>query len=134
MYVFDTDVLSGLLRGRLPDGAQERFRGLDRGKRHTTSITVGELFYGALKSSATTRWLKAIEGLLPEFTCLDFDAESARKYAEIRSSLERSGRRLDDPDLRIAAICAARDLILVSSNERHFARVPRLRHENWLRR
>jgi tRNA(fMet)-specific endonuclease VapC len=134
VYVFDTDVLSGLLRGRLPGGAQARLRGLGRSKRYTTSITVGELLYGALKSSATTRWLQAIDALLHEFTCLDFEAESARRYAEIRLFLERSGRRLDDPDLRIAAICTAQDYILVSGNERHFARVPRLRHENWLKR
>lgn len=134
MYVFDTDALSGLLKGRLPEATAKRMGALVREKRYTTAITVGELYYGALRSSATTRWLKAIDDLLPEFTCLDFDAEAARRYGEIRAFLERSGRRLDDPDLRIAAICAAKDQILVSGNERHFARVPGLRYENWLRR
>ena len=134
MYVFDTDVLSGLLKGRLPAAGKERISGLGRDRRHTTAITVGELYYGALRSAATPRWLAAVEELLPEFTCLDFDRESARRYGEIRTFLERSGRRLDDPDLRIAAICVANDQILVSGNERHFARVPGLRYENWLRR
>ncbi|HET6148163.1 MAG TPA: type II toxin-antitoxin system VapC family toxin [Polyangia bacterium] len=133
MYVFDTDVLSGILKGRLPEETRVRIAALDRGKRHTTSITVGELYYGALRSAATTRWLSAIEDLLPEFTCLDFDAAAARGYAEVRSFLERSGRRLDDPDLRIASICAARDQILISGNERHFGRIPRLRYENWMK-
>ncbi len=100
----------------MPESVQSRFRGLGRSKRYTTSITAGELLYGALESSATTRWLEAIEALLTEFTCLDFDAASARSYAEIRRFLERSGRRLDDPDLRIAAICTAQDYILVSGN------------------
>jgi tRNA(fMet)-specific endonuclease VapC len=133
LYVFDTDVLSGLLKRRLPVAAAKRIGALPREKRHTTAITIGELSYGALRSSITTRWLAAIDALLPEFTCLDFDAESARRYGEIRAFLERAGRRLDDPDLRIAAICAAKDQILISGNERHFARVPGLRYENWLR-
>ncbi len=53
-------------------------------------------------------------------------------YAEIRVALEASGQRLDDPDLRIAAICLAHDLTLVTGNVRHFERVPGLRVENWL--
>ena len=134
MFVFDTDVLSGLLKGRLPETARSRLSGLGPDQRHTTAITVGELSYGALRSVATQRWLAASDDLLSEFTCLDFDAESARRYGEIRAFLERGGRRLDDPDLRIAAICVARQQILVSGNERHFNRVPGLRYENWLRR
>jgi tRNA(fMet)-specific endonuclease VapC len=134
LYVFDTDVLSAVLKGRLPDAARARISGLGPEKRHTSAVTVGELYYGALRSSATQRWLAAIDDLLLEFACLDFDADSARRYGELRAFLERSGRRLDDPDLRIAAICLAKDEILVSGNERHFARVPGLRYENWLRR
>ena len=133
MYVFDTDVLSGLLKGRLPEAAKTRIGGLAREKRYTTAITVGELHYSSLRSSAAARWLAAIEDLLSEFSCLDFDAASGRRYGELRSFLERSGRRLDDPDLRIAAICLTSDQILLSGNERHFARVPGLRYENWLR-
>lgn len=131
--MFDTDVLSALLRGRLPETARRKLAALPPERRLTTAISVGELCYGALRSAVTTRWLAIIDELLREFTCLDFDMPSARRYGEIRAHLERVGRRLDDPDLRIAAICAAKDFILVSGNERHFNRVPGLRFENWLR-
>jgi tRNA(fMet)-specific endonuclease VapC len=53
-------------------------------------------------------------------------------YGRLRAQLEREGRRIGEPDLRIAAIALARDLTLVTGNVRHFQRVPDLRIENWL--
>jgi tRNA(fMet)-specific endonuclease VapC len=134
VYIFDTDVLSAMLRGRLPDGARESMRRLDRGRLFTTAVTLGELYFGALRSSVGTKWLAAVEELQTQFAVLPFDTTAARRYGELRAYLERLGRRLDDADLRIAAIASATDRILVSGNERHFARVPRLRYENWLRK
>ncbi len=63
---------------------------------------------------------------------LPFDEPAARTYAELRAELERGGRPLDEPDLRIAAIALSRNLTLVTGNVRHFNRVPSLRVENWL--
>jgi tRNA(fMet)-specific endonuclease VapC len=48
-------------------------------------------------------------------------------------ALERPGKRLDDPDLRIVATVLAHEATLITGNTRHFQRVPGLRHENWLR-
>jgi len=67
-----------------------------------------------------------------DVSILLFDEPAARSYAEIRVELEAAGRRLEDPDIRIAAICLAHDLTLVTGNVRHFERVPGLRVENWL--
>ncbi|HSR22290.1 MAG TPA: hypothetical protein VLW53_01985 [Candidatus Eisenbacteria bacterium] len=50
----------------------------------------------------------------------------------MRADLERSGRPLAEPDLRIAAIALAHDLTLVTGNGRHFSRIPGLRVESWL--
>jgi tRNA(fMet)-specific endonuclease VapC len=61
-----------------------------------------------------------------------FDESAAIIYGGLRADLERSGKRLDDPDLRIASIALSRDLTLVTGNVRHFERVPGLRLENWL--
>jgi tRNA(fMet)-specific endonuclease VapC len=134
VYVFDTDVLSLVMRGALPAWAERRLRAVERERCFTTSVSLGELWYGAIRSGSVARWRDQIEALLREFTCLHFEAEAAQRYAQVRVDLERQGKRLADPDLRIAAICLARDRILVSGNERHFARIPGLRYENWLRR
>jgi len=55
-------------------------------------------------------------------------------YGRLRADLEAKGRRLAEPDLRIASIVLARELVLVTGNVRHFSRVPALKVENWLSR
>lgn len=62
-----------------------------------------------------------------------FDEAAASRYGSLRADLETRGQRLADPDLRIAAIAVARGLKLVTGNVRHFARVPGLAVEDWLR-
>jgi tRNA(fMet)-specific endonuclease VapC len=65
-------------------------------------------------------------------TILPFDDTAAGVYGALRAQLERQGTPLAEPDLRIAAVALANDLILVTGNVRHFARVPGLPIENWL--
>lgn len=81
---------------------------------------------GAKRSSETSRG-----SLLARSRPAAFDEPAARVYAEIRVVLEAVGQRLDDADLRIAAIGLARDFALITGNVRHFERVPGLRVENW---
>jgi tRNA(fMet)-specific endonuclease VapC len=59
---------------------------------------------------------------------------AAEIYGPLRSELGVKGKRLDEPDLRIASIALAHGLILVTGNVRHFDRVPGLTVEDWLRR
>ena len=57
-----------------------------------------------------------------------FDTAAAEIYGSLRSELEVGGKRLDD----IASIVLANGLTVVTSNVRHFGRVPGLSVENWL--
>jgi tRNA(fMet)-specific endonuclease VapC len=50
----------------------------------------------------------------------------------LRADLERQGKRLAEPDLRIGSIALSRDLTLVTGNVRHLKRIPGLIIENWL--
>ncbi|MEI8243391.1 MAG: hypothetical protein WCI17_09010 [bacterium] len=50
----------------------------------------------------------------------------------MRARLEGLGEPLPFPDLQIAAMAMANDLVLVTGNTRHLARVQGLRLENWL--
>lgn len=132
MYVLDTDVISLIMRGRVPEHAEGRLRALRRDQVKTTAVTLGELYYGALRTASAKKWLDAVAVVARTMECLGFDADAAQHYGELRAHLEAKGRRLDDADLRIAAICRSRNQVLVSGNEKHFARVPGLRYENWL--
>src|SRR5260221_6645958 len=120
------------MRGRLPEAALGRLQTLSRDRVKITSITLGELYYGALRTASATKWLAAVSQFRQSIGCLAFDEEAAEHYGELRAHLESRGRRLDDADLRIASICRSTGHVLVSGNAKHFSRVPGLRYENWL--
>lgn len=63
---------------------------------------------------------------------LPFDDLAAERYAQIRHALEKAGTVIGPHDMLIAAICAARGCVLVTSNTREFTRVPGLLMEDWL--
>jgi len=132
MIVFDTDVLSDLMRTRPSRGLLAKLGLTPVAEQATTSITLGEIAYGARKIGKPTLYDRAI-GLLRGVRVLDFDRAAAEHYGALRAQLEQDGLRLADPDLRIAAIATAHDATLVSGNVRHFARVPGLVVEDWLR-
>ncbi len=131
-FCFDTDVLSAFGWPRPPLSLLRRAAALDIEEQSTTSITIGEIAYGLAKRSdpQIVERMRAIVGSLWQIH--GFDAQAAEIYGPLRARLESEGRRLAEPDLRIASIVLALDLTLVSGNARHFARVPGLRFENWL--
>ncbi|OGT25341.1 MAG: hypothetical protein A2Z17_04635 [Gammaproteobacteria bacterium RBG_16_66_13] len=100
----------------------------------TSAITVGEMVYGAHRSPSRDRLLQQLEERVwPNVRVLPFDRPAAETYGRLRAELERVGTPLSEPDLRIAAIALTHDLTVVTGNVRHFARVPGLQVENWLR-
>ena len=131
-YCFDTDVLSATLRADPSLPLVRRLARVPPSTQMTTAITVGELIYGAARRGSPTLTRRVRDLLDAALAILPFDRGAAEVYGELRATLEREGRRLDEPDLRIAAIAVSRDLILVTGNVRHFARVPGLTVENWL--
>ncbi len=132
MYCFDTDTLSAVLRRDPPLDLIRRLAQVAPAEQFTTTITLGELLYGAARrgSPELTRRVREVVALAS--TVLPFDERAAEAYGPLRAELERKGRRLDEPDLRIASIALSRDLTGVSGNVRHFGRVPDLAVENWL--
>lgn len=134
LYVLDTDVVSLLMKGKLAEAVRGRLERLSPDRVATTAITLGELHYGALRSSVPEKWRHAVQELASRIACLPFDRAAAMRYGEVRACLELRGRPVADADLRIAAICLATDRTLVSGNDRHFTRIPGLRYENWTKR
>ena len=133
-YLFDTDILSNLIRP-LPSPLLVRRMALTPVQDQTTSsVNLGELYYGARRLGAGGEGLLArIESrLLPNLEVLPFDAVAARHYGELRAELERAATPIGDADTRIAAIARANGLTVVTANTRYFQRVAGLPIENWL--
>ena len=133
-YLFDTDILSNLLRRAPSPSLLRRLALTPVEEQATSSITVGELYYGARRLAAGGEILvdRIDSTLLPNLAVVPFDVQAARHYGDLRADLERAGTPIGDADMRIAAIARANDLTVVTVNIRHFQRVAGLPVENWL--
>jgi tRNA(fMet)-specific endonuclease VapC len=132
-YCFDTDVLSATMRSDPPLHLIRRLAATPPSQQCITSITLGELVYGAAKAGSDRLAARVRDLVGGAVRVVPFDAVAAEVYGTLRAALEADGRRLAEPDLRIASIALARGHTLVTGNVRHFARVPDLRVEDWLR-
>jgi tRNA(fMet)-specific endonuclease VapC len=97
-----------------------------------SSVVLFELHYGAAKSARPFRnTQRIVDFLAGPIEVLPFDAADVEEAGEIRAALERAGTPIGPYDLLVAAQARYRDALLVTANEREFARVPRLRFEDW---
>ena len=128
-YLLDTDICIYVQRRRSAP-ALARFEALKAGEAVMSTISVGELMFGATKSrdqKTATETIGRFASLIP-IASLPLDA--ATHYGRHRARLERQGTPIGSNDLWIAAHALAADLTLVS-NKREFRRIDGLRIENW---
>ena len=134
MYLLDTDILSNVVKPTPSLALLARLAATPAERLFTSSITLGELVYGAHRLGARgvallSRIQNTVLGARP---VLPFDASAALRYGALRAELERDGIPLGEADLRIASIVLARNLTVVTGNVGHFQRVTGLAVENWL--
>lgn len=96
-----------------------------------STVTLGELFYGAAKSAHMAENLRVVEAFAGRLAVLAYDAGAAMAFGEIRAALERRGKSIGGYDLMIAGHARSQDMTLVTNNEREFGRIEGLRTENW---
>jgi tRNA(fMet)-specific endonuclease VapC len=132
VYCFDTDTLSAAIGREPPLHLIRRLAQVPPAEQATTTINLGELLYGAAKLGSDSLTLRVREVVSRATAIIPFDEAAAEVYGPLRATLEHEGKRIDEPDLRIASIALSRGLTVVTGNVRHFARVPGLDVENWL--
>jgi tRNA(fMet)-specific endonuclease VapC len=95
-------------------------------------VVLYELRYGAAKSANRLRASRHIaEFLSGPVQVLDFEAHDAEEAGDIRAALEHAATPIGPYDVLIAAQARRRGAMLVTANRREFARVPRLKTEDW---
>ena len=106
MFLFDTDIISHIISKNPSSVLCNRLNEIPPEYQFTTTITVGELIYGAYKNSLKKDVLleKLSNMVWPNIKVLSFDKPSAYVYGELRAEMERKGTPIGEPDLRIAAI------------------------------
>ncbi len=95
-----------------------------------SSTVLGELYYGALKSTRMIENLKKIADFAVSCTTLACDAETAEEYGRIKAELTRKGKLIPENDIWIAAVARQYDLTIVTKDE-HFGYVENLKISNW---
>ena len=126
-FLLDSNAVIALLKGRATVMSRLRqYQPVDFG---IPAIVAHELFYGAYKGQRVADNLARVDAL--QFEVLDFDREDARQAGELRALLAAAGTPIGPYDVLIAGQALARDLCLVTHNQREFQRVPGLRIEDW---
>ena len=130
-YMLDTNICIYVNKNRPPE-IRETFN-LHAGQICISSVTWGELVYGAEHSARPEENLAVIEGMSARLEVLAFETHDANHFGQIRSELYRIGNPIGPYDMMIAGHARARGLVLVTNNLREFERMPGLRTENWVR-
>ena len=133
-YMLDTDICSYVIRSRearLLRTMQTRARsgvGIC-----ISAITYAELKLGAQRSASVDRHAEAIRSFCDRLTqVLAWERPAADEFARIQAELLSEGTLIGNNDAMIAAHALSIGCILVTNNQRHFAKVPGLDLENWI--
>lgn len=130
MILLDTDVCIAILRGN-NNVIQKRKKENDHIA--ISFLTVGELFYGAYKSTGVENNLIQIEKFLLTIKIIQSDYEIMRIFGELKSKLVQKNLILPDADIIIAATSLSKCKKLITGNIDHFKRIDELKIENWIR-
>ena len=96
-----------------------------------SSLTVFELWRGAIRCAKTEQEKKKIDLLLDSFVVYPLNSEVAKKAAEIEAELLESGHMLELEDILIAATALVKNMPLLTRNVKHFQRIKGLEIEEY---
>ncbi len=125
-YLVDTNIVVAWFAGERP--LLDRFEAA--AEVNASVVTLGELVYGAMKSSRPRENLQRLEQLRNTVALLRCDAETARRYGELKDELRRKGRPIPENDIWIAATALQHGLTLVTRDS-DFEHVEGIDREVW---
>jgi tRNA(fMet)-specific endonuclease VapC len=128
-YMLDTDICIYLINSR-SERVQANLMKHEGEGIAISAITQSELWFGVAKSGSP-RNAAALRKFLDALVVLDFDADIAPLYGEVRSKLEKRGVSIGPLDTLIASHALSRDMTLVTNNVREFKRVSGLKAVSW---
>lgn len=128
-FLLDTNIVIYTIKNR-PAAVRAQFM-LHEGRMAISSVTVGELVFGANRSSQPQKNLDDVESFLARLEVLPFDDLAAYHFGQIRAGLYDRGGPIGPYDMMIAGHARSRGLVLVTNNLAEFERVQGLRIENW---
>ncbi|MBK8454207.1 MAG: tRNA(fMet)-specific endonuclease VapC [Thiofilum sp.] len=129
-YLLDTNMVIYTIKNR-PASVREAFK-RHEGQLAISTVTWGELIFGAERSKRPEQNYRDIEGLAARLEVLAFDENAAAHFGQIRAELYAIGQPIGPYDMMIAGHARSQGLVLVTNNTREFSRVAGLRIEDWV--
>ena len=129
MFLIDTNICIYAMKGLFPS-LNERLLA-EQDKIFVSSITVGELEYGAAKSNWGERTRQVFQAFLANYEIIPFDEKDAVYFGRLRAELTAGGTPIGAYDAMIGAQGVARNLTVVTHNTKEFCRISGLRVEDW---
>ena len=128
-YMLDTNIVIYTMKNR-PQAVKRRFKE-HHGRMAISTVTLGELVFGAEHSQQVERNLADIESMVARLDVLPFNEAAAYHFGQIRAALYGMGKPIGPYDMMIAGHARSRGLKLVTNNMQEFERVEGLQLENW---
>jgi len=129
-YILDTDICSYIMKRSHP-ALLERIRSVPITDQAVSVVSVAELLYGVKLSVRPKQVRAAFDAFIRHLEIIEWSAEAAEHYADIRANLKLRGEMIGANDLLIAAHARSLKVVLVTNNVREFRRVKGLKVENW---
>ena len=130
-YLLDTNICIYIINKK-PEEVYQRFKKVNLDNIFISTISEYEIKYGVEKSQKSDNNKKIVNEFLGFLNILPFDSESASIAGSIRNTLEKKGQIIGPYDLLIASQALAKDIVLVTNNEKEFKRIKNLKVENWI--
>jgi predicted nucleic acid-binding protein len=131
MILLDTDVCIEILRKNL--NVIKQFE-KEEEEVAISFLTVGELYYGAQKSSNAEKNCNLIDEFLITINVIHSNFEIMKMFGKLKAYLKAQNGLLPDADILIAATSRVTAKKLVTGNIKHFDRFPDLIIEDWIRK
>ena len=129
-YLLDTNICVYAINNRHPK-LSNRLLTIHPDDIAISSITMGELEYGAAKSKWGDRTRQTLYAFLSNYTILPFDHDDAICFGNLRAALAHVGTPIGAYDVMIAAQGLVKNLTVVTHNTGEFSRIPGLKLEDW---
>ena len=126
-YLLDTDVCIELIKHN--ERVLDKVESVGVDHCFVTEITIAELFYGAAKSEHPEHF-NDVDYILKSFDLMPL-LPSLRLYGENKTILENQGQMIGEFDLLIGSCAVFYDLVMVTSNLKHFDHIPNIVLEDW---
>jgi len=128
-YLLDTNIISEFVSKKPSQKVLDYVNSLDENDIYLSVITIGEIRFGIEKLDKANQkkkikmlsdWLE--NDLMQRFhgRILDVDLQVMLKWGEVNAELQKIGKPMPIMDSLIASSCLAKELILITRNEKDF--------------